>query len=436
MKKLKCILSTLFILCLMGCDEVKDEEIVSQLVVDPLKLEFPYSGGNLDISINNNTDWEIANLPEWLSASDVCGVRNATVTITASPNPDVDDRNATFFIFTHDGSKKTEITVTQGGTHSSPIKIIYKFSSVSFGGGVSSDYNEHIDINCDTQWTVEGPSWITAVFNGKEFSLDGKTILNGSGTMYMRANEANDETHFRSDTLFFKTTSSDEITEFKVYQKGLYEVGWRDERVTILSDGVAFEVECGSEVKYFACCIREGDEIQTSLFTYEDINQNWTFYDKLDQAYIFSDLKPNTYYVIYYIGITSDGYYAPLSQICWDRFCTPTDENQPRTIITGETWNGKAWDFDCHLNEYAVATYSLPLLKSSLEGFSTSFMKIYGAYLMQYNGIAYFSEGTAPLYFIQEDQEDVVIVTRAINKKGELSNVVDCYTTNFFSSAQ
>lgn len=90
-------ISILFFLILLLFSECKQEEIpynvklaleARQLDISTNRISFGYRSNLVaDIYINaQNTDWEIADLPDWVTAQPASGTGNAVVTLTAQEN--------------------------------------------------------------------------------------------------------------------------------------------------------------------------------------------------------------------------------------------------------------------------------------------------------------------------------------------------------------
>lgn len=423
MRKLNCLLVMLALCVLCGCSEIEDEVVNSQLSVNPGQLEFPYEGGCLTLNIENNTDWGISDLPEWLSASTVSGIRNTTITINAEYNTDNSDRTARFYVFTHDGQKKVEVVVTQGGTHSSPI-IIDNTAEIIFGGNRSTNYEGPISIVCDTQWSIEGPSWLDAVFNDTSFSLGEKNVCSGSGTIYLAAIEAYTGDATRYDTIYIKTSSGEASAKLPVCQLGRNEI--RSYKEMVLSDGCAFNVKCGTNVRRIRKYIYEGDI--PSALTYADINANWLSSQTSETVvHVFPSLKPATDYVVCWIGVNADGYYVPLSEINKYRIHTPSDVRQPMAYISKPVFADSKWYLPIHPNEYTCAyEFGNYTYTEALKTLDYNYLKIYLAFnFICYPGVIMMSDGDD--MFEIEHSVDCVFISLARGFDGNMSSNVDMY---------
>lgn len=423
MRKLNCLLVMLALCVLCGCSEIEDEVVNSQLSVNPGQLEFPYEGGSLTLNIENNTDWGISDLPEWLSASAVSGIRNTTITINAEYNTDNSNRTAHFYVYTHDGQKKAEVVVTQGGTHSSPI-IIDNTTEIVFGGDISTNYEGPISIVCDTQWTIEGPSWLFAVFNDTSFSLGKKNICSGSGTIYLAAIETYTGDVTRYDTIYIKTSSGEASAKIPVCQLGKNEI--RSYKEVVLSDGCAFQVKYGINVKGLGRFIYEG-EIPSNL-TYADMNAEWTLTKTSERTvHVFHSLKSGTDYTVCWIGINADNHYAPMADLNQCKIHTPSDVNQPRAHFSEPVFSDNQWYLPIHPNKFASSyTFGSYTYTETLKALDYNFLKIYLAFnFICYPGAAMIGDGDD--MFNIKHSVDCVFISRARGFDGNMSSDVDMY---------
>ena len=421
-------------LCVLwGCSEVEDEVVNSQLSLDKEQMEFPYAGGDITLSIVNNTDWGISDLPEWLSASAVNGIRNSSVTISAQPNAEDDDRTGHFFVFTHDNKNKIEITIKQEGTHSSPL-IIDDNSERIFGGLESTSYEYSFAISCDTHWTIEGPSWITAAFNDKNISLDGTGIYEGAGVVSLAVNQRYGGNTARTDTLLLKTMSGESVAKIPVCQLGKNEIRVFSELT--LSDGYACQFKYGSNVSRFVAAIYEGVAPQDAL-TSSSINENndiWLLGSAKNTTLFYkSYLKSETEYTIYCRGINSSNIFAPIESIGQHKIHTPTDKNQPMAYISEPVYSDNRWFLPIHPNEYA-ASYIWTVYGDTFEKWDINELKIYLAYnWLVLKGIASF--GDSDSYNEINLPFDVTFVSRARRRNGEMSNTIDIHISHQYSNS-
>lgn len=127
------------------------------LEVTPNLLEFGNEGGDLNVTINCDTDWQIVFDEDWLTVSAENGTGMSVVTFTAAPNA-------------IDVERFTNVRVVSGSL-SFTINVMQEAGEVYYYANVTPDtlfvgqYGgvKTIDIVSNCTWTVVVPSWITAL---------------------------------------------------------------------------------------------------------------------------------------------------------------------------------------------------------------------------------------------------------------------------------
>lgn len=121
--------------------------------VDKNSLTFKAKGESNALNISSNTNWVVADLPDWATASLSNGNGNATVSITADANNSTNQRSAIFKV-TQDGvTVGNSITITQEG----------KFFDVSAQSLTFEDVasTKSIEVRAEDSWTLQNNnSWI------------------------------------------------------------------------------------------------------------------------------------------------------------------------------------------------------------------------------------------------------------------------------------
>ena len=127
------------------------------LEVSPLVLQFGKEGGERDISVNCDSDWEFDLDCDWLSLSQQSGTGNAVVVLTAEPNVLVESRTLDFNI--KSGTLNTQLMANQAPGDE---PIIASFDSdtlfVAYSGGVQT-----LHLTSNTTWHLQASSWITLI---------------------------------------------------------------------------------------------------------------------------------------------------------------------------------------------------------------------------------------------------------------------------------
>ena len=132
------------------------------LEVSPLVFQFGKEGGESDISVSCDTDWEFDLDCDWLSLSQQSGTGNAIVVLTAEPNVLLGSRTIDFKI--RSGNLAVQLTASQA---SGDVPIVTSFEPdtlfVSFNGGVQT-----VQLTSNTTWQLQVSSWITMITNSGE----------------------------------------------------------------------------------------------------------------------------------------------------------------------------------------------------------------------------------------------------------------------------
>ena len=136
---------------------VKQEASVDPhfLDVTPLAFHFPKEGGQGEITIGCDTDWQIDMSCEWLTLSQTSGTGNATVVLTATANPIAEPRTAGFVI--KSGNLSHDFSVSQVAGDQ-PVEVSFNVDTlfIPASGGM-----QHLELTSNTAWELEASNWIT-----------------------------------------------------------------------------------------------------------------------------------------------------------------------------------------------------------------------------------------------------------------------------------
>ena len=127
------------------------------LEVSPLVLQFGKEGGESDITVSCDTDWEFELNCDWLSLSQLSGTGNATVVLTAEPNVLLETRTMDFNIKSRE--LNAQLTAIQA-PGDEPIIADFDPDTlfVSFNGGVQT-----VQLTSNTTWQLQVSNWITMI---------------------------------------------------------------------------------------------------------------------------------------------------------------------------------------------------------------------------------------------------------------------------------
>ena len=127
------------------------------LEVSPLVFQFEKEGGEKEITIRCDVDWEFDMDCDWLSLSQQSGTGNATVVLTAEPNTLTESRTMDFNIKSR--NLNAQLTANQA-PGDEPITASFAPDTlfVSFNGGVQT-----VQLTSNTTWQLQVSSWITII---------------------------------------------------------------------------------------------------------------------------------------------------------------------------------------------------------------------------------------------------------------------------------
>lgn len=136
-------------LILSGCIKPGSDEI---LVTPYTKMDFPAEGNTSDFAISSNFLWTIEISDTWIVVNPMRGYGDRNITVTASANPNLTARHATFTI---SGEKAVrEITVTQEG-EAPHLKLDSTKKTVGAAGdtlSVGVTTNLELSVTPDVSW--------------------------------------------------------------------------------------------------------------------------------------------------------------------------------------------------------------------------------------------------------------------------------------------
>lgn len=132
------------------------------LEVSPLEFQFGKEGGEREISVSCDTDWEFVMDCNWLSISPQTGTGNATAVLTAEPNTLTEPRTVAFFI--KSGDLFYEFSVYQA-PGDNPLVVGFDVDTlfVPYTGSLQT-----LNITSNTTWHLQASSWITLLTSSGE----------------------------------------------------------------------------------------------------------------------------------------------------------------------------------------------------------------------------------------------------------------------------
>ena len=131
MKKINCLVS---ILCLFlySCSDDTDKT----LSLSENNVEFASIGGEQQISVYSNTEWEVKYDVDWLNAETGRNMSSGSIIITAQTNYLTTERNAEIIVTTPSGEIMEKITISQKGQIDSKYSQVYDRDWTPFEGNI------------------------------------------------------------------------------------------------------------------------------------------------------------------------------------------------------------------------------------------------------------------------------------------------------------
>ena len=127
------------------------------LVIDPLSLGFPVSGESKTIALNTNCDWNVVDVPAWITVDPASGSAGVTMlTITASANASADTLLGTLTFSGCDGQIVQHLLVKQDAA---PPALALEPANLEF---IAPGETKTITVNTNCDWSVLSvPAWLT-----------------------------------------------------------------------------------------------------------------------------------------------------------------------------------------------------------------------------------------------------------------------------------
>jgi len=169
--------------------------------VDATEFNYESGGGTYDLQITSNTEWEITEIPKWITIDKTSGKGSKTVKVTAADNPITQSRSAVIHVGQSGLSLDNEISLFQKGKYFDIGTTVYNFDDKAS--------TKEVKIETDGTWTATtNEDWIT---------LKPTTSKDSILTIGVTENISEDER-----TGVVSVTMGDKTIEINVLQKGKY----------------------------------------------------------------------------------------------------------------------------------------------------------------------------------------------------------------------
>lgn len=145
--------------------EVKIAQDGIELSADE-SLDFKALGETKSLNVKSNVDWKVISKPDWIDISAYSGVGDATLSVTASNNPDANNRNGEIVIGRDGVTGQAKVRVSQEGK-----TLTLGSTFLQFGDRASS---QDLSISTNGSWLASSQqNWIS--FSPRSGTGDGTT---------------------------------------------------------------------------------------------------------------------------------------------------------------------------------------------------------------------------------------------------------------------
>lgn len=228
-----------------------------------------------------------------------------------------------------------------------PTVLTVNLSEVVLSAEAKS--SQDLTITSNSVWTISNvPDWLDV----------SATSGSSTSTIKLMANSANNSAEERSAVL--TVASDDKSCQVTIKQKPLLSANCKvvPNRVAILSDGIAFDLNYDENVSYFYVMALEKDEIRnTDAEIIEYLKEEDDRGTPTDNYVIsWSGMSPKTEYVIYTVAYDENGNQGELSKTT---ITTKSDVNQAQAYISDMSYSYYYWKFTTTIGAYCKSHYML-----------------------------------------------------------------------------
>ncbi len=134
----------------------KEAEPIAYVDLERESVTIAIEGGEETVGLKSNGQWEIQDIPEWLTISPMLGEYNSQINISVTKNEDKERRTASLLFIC--GEQSSTLSVTQLSIMDlDPFIELGDFSQMAQPGS-----SNKIQLTGNCEWTIEGiPDWLT-----------------------------------------------------------------------------------------------------------------------------------------------------------------------------------------------------------------------------------------------------------------------------------
>lgn len=414
-----------------ACSESSTEN--TYLNVDPSVITIPAEGGRAVVQVSSNTSWTItSDQPDiWISPNSGTGDREVQVSIGKSKS--AKQTEIRLVVKSQDGSIVRNVNVQQEGIFLSGATLTVTNHGNMFPFAGTAGDVDSLMILSNLPWQVKGPEWIEA-YNGSRWvalSPDRATVQGGvlvnegtqTATLLLRTAKKNDQEESLVDKIILSPTYDNigSPLEIIIQQLGKHQVS--PNMVITLASELATDWKCGSEVDYFIYYLSDrvfsDDELTTEIISKWDVS-------KPNYINGWDELKENTLYYIYTIGVDKNNNYVGSR---YTAYSTQTSQNQPIATISNVSYANSKWSWSVKRNSFCEGFVQWKMTNSDLFDYNTGIL----AWLL--NDILHDEESQKDMLYYHSDISDswetpyhIQLLTWGLGANtNRMSNVLDRY---------
>lgn len=281
---------------------VKDEVKVSTLNypevdVDKHYLDFKLGEDTKTVKVTSQEDWAYTADEDWLHVTRDSNGNKLTIQVDANRTKETRECLLTIFAL-NDSQKKAEVKVSQ---QTSLVTVSCSDTELNFTA-YEGAYNI-LSVKSNGDWQVRStPNWLRASVSGG----------NGNKSISFTTLSANKTSADRTGKVIIGTNDEEVLISVKQYSGVMSNCQVTPNHITILSNGIAFDMDYShaSNVAHYYRGYMEAS--RAGIMTNPEIisTLQCEFQRHLpsdDEVADFTDLKPNTKYIIYTLAYDMEG---------------------------------------------------------------------------------------------------------------------------------
>lgn len=284
---------------LFSCEkeEIKVSTNFPAISVDKHYLDFKNGDGSKTVKVTSEEEWDYSVDEDWLHVTRDGNGNKLTVEVDDNHTKETRECILTIYLL-NDSKKKVDINISQ---YTSLITVSCSDTELNFSA-YDGAFNT-LSIQSNGEWKVRStPEWLRASVSGG----------NGNKTISFTTLSANKTSIDRTGYVVIGTTDEEVKIIVKQYGGVMSNCQVTPNHITVLSNGIAFDMDYSraSNVAHYYRGYMEASRVG-SMTNPEIISTLQREFQRHlpsnDEVAAFSDLKPNTRYVIYTLAYDIEG---------------------------------------------------------------------------------------------------------------------------------